>query len=172
MASKSPQFLRSHGYDLLLGSIAAFYVFAVPYTKVEESFNIQAMHDILYHRHRLENYDHLEFPGVVPRTFIGALIVSILASPIVVVINLLQLSKIYALIAVRLVLGCVVLSTLRFFRIQVRHKFGHQVEAFFVLLTALQFHMLFYCTRALPNILALALTWDMHIGSEGTSTQH
>ncbi|KAG6786608.1 hypothetical protein POTOM_008214 [Populus tomentosa] len=177
MASKSPQFLRSHGnpkkihrdasffvsmitdieiiaasvaavvvvagYDLLLGSIAAFYVFAVPYTKVEESFNIQ--------------YDHLEFPGVVPRTFIGALIVSILTSPIVVVINLLQLSKIYTLIAARLVLGCVVLSTLRFFRIQVRHKFGHQVEAFFVLLTALQFHMLFYCTRALPNILALAV---------------
>ncbi|XP_011017392.1 PREDICTED: dol-P-Man:Man(7)GlcNAc(2)-PP-Dol alpha-1,6-mannosyltransferase isoform X2 [Populus euphratica] len=157
MASKSPQFLRSYGYDLLLGSIAAFYVFAVPYTKVEESFNIQAMHDILYHRHRLENYDHLEFPGVVPRTFIGALIVSILASPIVVLINLLQLSKIYALISVRLVLGCVVLSTLRFFRIQVRHKFGHQVEAFFVILTALQFHMLFYCTRALPNILALAV---------------
>ncbi|KAJ7007396.1 dol-P-Man:Man(7)GlcNAc(2)-PP-Dol alpha-1,6-mannosyltransferase isoform X4 [Populus alba x Populus x berolinensis] len=145
------------GYDLLLGSIAAFYVFAIPYTKVEESFNIQAMHDILYHRHRLENYDHLEFPGVVPRTFIGALIVSILGLPIVVVINLLQLSKIYALIAVRLVLGCVVLSTLRFFRIQVRHKFGHQVEAFFVILTALQFHMLFYCTRALPNILALAV---------------
>ncbi|XP_052306316.1 dol-P-Man:Man(7)GlcNAc(2)-PP-Dol alpha-1,6-mannosyltransferase isoform X3 [Populus trichocarpa] len=157
MASKSSQFLRSFGYDLLLGSIAALYVFAVPYTKVEESFNIQAMHDILYHRHRLENYDHLEFPGVVPRTFIGALIVSILASPIVVVINLLQLSKINALIAVRLVLGCVVLSTLRFFRIQVRHKFGHQVEAFFVILTALQFHMLFYCTRALPNILALAV---------------
>ncbi|GMP62157.1 hypothetical protein CsSME_00024360 [Camellia sinensis var. sinensis] len=59
------------GYDLLLGSIAAFYVFMVPYTKVEESFNVQAMHDILYHRHHLENYDHLDFPGVVPRTFIG-----------------------------------------------------------------------------------------------------
>ncbi|KAF9687666.1 hypothetical protein SADUNF_Sadunf02G0116800 [Salix dunnii] len=58
---------------------------------------------------------------------------------------------------VRLALGCVVLSTLRFFRVQVRHKFGHQVEAFFVILTALQFHLLFYCTRPLPNILALAI---------------
>uniref|UniRef100_A0A6N2LPF6 Mannosyltransferase n=1 Tax=Salix viminalis TaxID=40686 RepID=A0A6N2LPF6_SALVM len=40
---------------------------------------------------------------------------------------------------------------------EVRHKFGHQVEAFFVILTALQFHLLFYCTRPLPNILALAV---------------
>lgn len=31
------------GYDLLLGSIAAFYVFMAPYTKVEESFNIQVL---------------------------------------------------------------------------------------------------------------------------------
>lgn len=29
------------GWDLLLGSIAAFYAVMVPYTKVEESFNVQ-----------------------------------------------------------------------------------------------------------------------------------
>jgi len=40
------------GYDLLLGSIAAFYVFAVPYTKVEESFNIQVLQ--LFHKTILE----------------------------------------------------------------------------------------------------------------------
>ncbi|KAA3469473.1 dol-P-Man:Man(7)GlcNAc(2)-PP-Dol alpha-1,6-mannosyltransferase isoform X1 [Gossypium australe] len=125
MASK---FLQLYGYDLLLGSIAAFYVFMVPYTKVEESFNIQAMHDILYHRHHLDNYDHLEFPGVVPRTFI-----------------------------VRSALGCIILYTLSFLRIQVRNKFGHQVEAFFVIFTAIQFHLLFYCSRALPNILAMGV---------------
>ncbi|WRX08088.1 GPI mannosyltransferase - like 1 [Theobroma cacao] len=168
------------GYDLLLGSIAAFYVLMVPYTKVEESFNIQAMHDILYHRHHLDNtqfyvwmvnliyqYDHLEFPGVVSRTFIGALLVSILASPMVLAMQLLHLPKIYSLIigmpcgrygsAVRLALGCIILYTLRFLRTQVRNKFGHQVEAFFVILTAIQFHLLFYCTRALPNILAMGV---------------
>ncbi|KAH9788714.1 Dol-P-Man:Man(7)GlcNAc(2)-PP-Dol alpha-1,6-mannosyltransferase [Citrus sinensis] len=122
------------------------------------------MHDILYHRHHLDIYDHLEFPGVVPRTFIGklhifpgALLVSVLASPIILVMSFLHLPKTHGLIAVRLALGCITLSTLRFFRAQVRYKFGSQVEAFFVILTAFQFHLLFYCTRPLPNILALGI---------------
>ncbi|XP_051144885.1 dol-P-Man:Man(7)GlcNAc(2)-PP-Dol alpha-1,6-mannosyltransferase isoform X2 [Andrographis paniculata] len=151
------KFVQQYGYDLLLGSIAAFYLFMAPYTKVEESFNVQAMHDILYHGLHIEKYDHLEFPGVVPRTFIGALLVSILASPFVLVASLLQLPKLISLYAVRFVLGGIILSTLRFFRIQIRKSFGSQVEAFFVLLTALQFHLLFYCTRPLPNILAFGL---------------
>ncbi|KAH9733496.1 Dol-P-Man:Man(7)GlcNAc(2)-PP-Dol alpha-1,6-mannosyltransferase [Citrus sinensis] len=112
----------------------------------------------------LYQYDHLEFPGVVPRTFIGklhifpgALLVSVLASPIILVMSFLHLPKTHGLIAVRLALGCITLSTLRFFRAQVRYKFGSQVEAFFVILTAFQFHLLFYCTRPLPNILALGI---------------
>ncbi|KAG5009671.1 hypothetical protein JHK87_018186 [Glycine soja] len=141
--SKSETFLQRNGYDFLLGSIAAFYVLTVPYTKVEESFNVQ--------------YDHLEFPGVVPRTFLGALLVSLIAAPFVLTANLLHLPKFYALLIVRMALGCIILYTLRFFRHQIRNKFGHQVEAFFVILTATQFHFLFYCTRPLPNILALGL---------------
>ncbi|KAL1217152.1 Dol-P-Man:Man(7)GlcNAc(2)-PP-Dol alpha-1,6-mannosyltransferase [Cardamine amara subsp. amara] len=157
MDSKMAKFLQSYGYDLILGSVAAIYVVMAPYTKVEESFNVQSMHDILYHRHHLDSYDHLEFPGVVPRTFIGAFIVSIFASPLVSIISWLGFPKIYSLVSARLVLGCITLSTLRFFRIQIRKKFGHQVETFFVFLSSLQFHLLFYCTRPLPNILALGL---------------
>ncbi|XP_057824563.1 dol-P-Man:Man(7)GlcNAc(2)-PP-Dol alpha-1,6-mannosyltransferase isoform X2 [Cryptomeria japonica] len=40
---------------------------------------------------------------------------------------------------------------------EVRRKFGEQISCFFAIMTALQFHLLFYCTRPLPNIFSLAI---------------
>jgi alpha-1,6-mannosyltransferase len=75
---------------LLIPTFVLIHLFVSPYTKVEESFNIQATHDILIHgipgsnvdQFLAANYDHVSFPGSVPRTFAGALILSGLSRPL------------------------------------------------------------------------------------------
>ena len=59
--------------DLPLLAVVGHAVLA-PFSKVEESFNTQAVHDLLFAD--FADFDHHTFPGTVPRTFLGAIAVA------------------------------------------------------------------------------------------------
>jgi len=118
---------------------------------------MQAMHDLLYHGKDISKYDHLEFPGVVPRTFIGPLAVSAVAYPAVTALKSAGRSKLWSQLVVRFCLGSICLFAFSKFRKSISLRFGSDVGIFLTLITATQFHLLFYMSRPLPNIFALVL---------------
>jgi alpha-1,6-mannosyltransferase len=70
--------------------LVCLHLLVAPYTKVEESFHIQAVHDILKYgiptgdvSGILAHYDHATFPGAVPRTFVGAVVLAGLSQPFI-----------------------------------------------------------------------------------------
>ncbi|CAB3396976.1 unnamed protein product [Caenorhabditis bovis] len=137
--------------------ITAFvHLLMAPGTKVEESFNVQATHDILFHMPtNLSNYDHRTFPGVVPRTFIGPIFLAALSAPMSFIFRIWLVPKMWQLVLVRGTLGFLnVLAFLNFCR-SVKIHFGADTANFLRLIVASQFHYLFYASRPLPNTFAL-----------------
>ncbi|XP_076667453.1 alg12 alpha-1,6-mannosyltransferase isoform X1 [Andrena cerasifolii] len=143
--------------DHLIILVAMVHLLYCPFTKVEESFNLQAMHDMLYHGFNLTEYDHHEFPGVVPRSFVGPIIISGLATPLIATINYLQLNKFFAQYVVRAVLGLLVICMLKLYRHALQSIFGLQFTKWFVAITVTQYHFMYYLSRPLPNIMAVPL---------------
>ncbi|KER25542.1 hypothetical protein T265_07001 [Opisthorchis viverrini] len=127
-----------------------------PYSKVEESFNIQAIHDIALLRTNISSYDHHSFPGVVPRTFIGSLIVYALTCLPLTLLTQLDVSKYWMQLLVRFALGFLnVLCFSRFVTV-VKQTLGRLVAWRLMWITASQFHFFYYASRTLPNTFALS----------------
>ncbi|PHH58476.1 hypothetical protein CDD80_2257 [Ophiocordyceps camponoti-rufipedis] len=79
--------------ETLLFLLPLLHLLLTPYTKVEESFALQATHDMLVYGTPLSaprltaTYDHFAFPGAVPRTFVGPVLLAGLAQPILSVVG-------------------------------------------------------------------------------------
>ncbi|KAK9238171.1 Alg9-like mannosyltransferase family-domain-containing protein [Lipomyces kononenkoae] len=142
--------------DVLFLVLIIVHLVVSPYTKVEESFNLHAVHDLLIHGRDLQAYDHFEFPGVVPRTFIGALVVSLLAKPFQLFA---PLSSKFALQYIcRGILGVINWASIVSLRHTVSKVFGRSTALWFALFQYTQFHTTYYASRTLPNMFAFPLT--------------
>ncbi|GAM82140.1 hypothetical protein ANO11243_001190 [Dothideomycetidae sp. 11243] len=152
---------------LLIPALVLLHLFAAPYTKVEESFNIQAIHDILVYGYPdpfspdasdyvRTYFDHATFSGSVPRTFVGAAVLSGLSRPWIGFLS----SPAQAQLLVRGLLGLLNALVLVRFRPAVDVAFGTTAGRFYLLFIASQFHLLFYASRTLPNMLAFPLTTE------------
>ncbi|KAI0067225.1 alpha-1,6-mannosyltransferase subunit [Artomyces pyxidatus] len=151
----------SFALDGLLYAVAWTHVTLAPYTKVEESFNLHATHDILLHGvspSALLKYDHRVFSGPVPRSFVGSLFLAGLSYPIILIASSYEYisEKSDLQVIVRLVLATINATTLVLLRRSVARRFGRLAGVFFALLTCTQSHLPFWMGRTLPNMFALA----------------
>jgi len=173
---------------LLVASL--FDLIMCPHSKVEESFQLQATHDLYYYgigdaiREQFSGlsttvtspatlpYDHLQYPGVVPRTFIGPLILSTLCRIILwpcsifnIEINpmTVQFLARFCLLLLNLVgwlrLALAVDKMPLLSSSSVLRKNNNLLTegSWLLLITACQFHIPFYSSRMLPNTFALAI---------------
>ncbi|VVT49609.1 uncharacterized protein SAPINGB_P002354 [Magnusiomyces paraingens] len=170
--------MRLKPSDFVFLTAVCCYCVLSPYTKVEESFNIQAIHDIyFYGLSKIQSYDHLDFPGVVPRSFIGALFISYVTKILAKIAP--PDDKFFVQIMARGILGAfnalsvVALKQTASWAFSLPYEEEQEDESkekippkdstyktsiyWFWLMMCVQFHLPYYMSRTLPNFLAFPL---------------
>lgn len=144
-----------------------------PHSKVEESFQLQAVHDIYYEGlwpairtfTSLSNetlpYDHLQYPGVVPRTFVGPIILStfcygtrLLCLPL---LDLSEYPQVVQFLARFFLLSLNYHAWCRLVTAIDHRSTSKTIGSYLLLITASQFHLPYYSSRMLPNIFAMCM---------------
>ncbi|SEI31608.1 YALIA101S01e27380g1_1 [Yarrowia lipolytica] len=152
-------------FDYMVIVMVGFYLTLAPFTKVEESFNMQAIHDIVYFGvSDLSKYDHVDFPGVVPRTFVGAGVLGIIARGLKGAVFK-GAMKFDIQLLTRGALGIINAVCFMFLRHSIADFFtlsrypnlGNIIASFFAAFQFSQFHMIYYASRTLPNMMAMPL---------------
>ncbi|OCF33338.1 hypothetical protein I316_05080 [Kwoniella heveanensis BCC8398] len=170
MKSTPPSFARVRRKLLnTLPNLAPFvvtfaHVLLSPYTKVEESFTLHAVHDVLAYGldlggegGKLALWDHVTFPGAVPRSFLPPIILGLVTYPFVaagVALGWIQ-TKLQVQILVRLILAAAFSHSFNHLSKTLRTRYGPAVRIWFILLSLSSFHIPYYAGRTLPNFMAL-----------------
>lgn len=102
--------------DIFLLCIIVGHVLITPFTKVEETFQVNNMYDHIYLMTDIKNYDFQEFPGVVDRTFISSLLITFFAFPLKYIFEILGISRFYMLYVTRIILGVLNFIALKILR--------------------------------------------------------
>lgn len=166
----------------LLLATSIFSLLQCPFSKVEESFNLQATHDLYFYgiwpavRANLFDlgdgdssvvYDHMKYPGVVPRTFVGPLIICTILKVFSAILRPLINLEHHPLALESLARGVLLMFNLhalcrlaraaegKFQKSKMRH-----LGVYMLIITASQFHFPYYASRMLPN--SFALVFVMH----------
>ncbi|KAJ5606272.1 hypothetical protein N7510_009053 [Penicillium lagena] len=156
---------------VVFSTLISLHLLVAPYTKVEESFHIQAVHDIFINglpsfpgfgydggnntNIATDAYDHFQFPGAVPRTAIGA---AVLAKLLSVVPESWVVNGADQQFLARLILGLFNALSLAVYTHGLRRSYGRVVATWYMALQASQFHLIFYASRPLSNTFAFGLT--------------
>lgn len=98
-------------------------------------------------------YDHFTFPGAVPRTFIGPVLLAGIAQPVLALLGFQ-----HAQFIVRAILGLFNAACLLVFARNLRRAYGAGTARWYLLLQGSQFHVMFYASRTLPNMFAFGLS--------------
>ena len=85
-------------YDIIFLAVMVAHILAAPHTKVEETFQVNNIYDHLFLQDKLIEYDYIEFPGVVYRTFISSLLIAFFNYPAKLIFDSLGVSCFYLLI--------------------------------------------------------------------------
>ena len=118
---------------------------------------MQATHDVFFHGRDVAAYDHLAFPGVVPRTFLGAIALATAAAHGAAAARALGLPKIFVQLVVRAILAVGTCFGLWRVLSATEARFGRPAALASTLLLCATPHTLFYASRTLPNTFALCL---------------
>lgn len=115
-------------------------------------------------RQRSFYYRSLVAPSLISPccTYAGAIFLAAATFPIKLGLTFLELPKALTQVAFRLVLGAAGVLAFAQLKRAAASAFSPSIATCFALLTATQFHIIFYMSRPLPNVLATTITtWGL-----------